>query len=104
MNPSTSIIPYQDATLEVAIELTRLAYRLSRIASALPLPADVSDLLEWRAPATPASYLFGTIRVTQSEVQEAGQLLLKAAQVDEVSLRDQRRREQERRRRKGGRR
>ncbi len=82
-----TVVAGQDAVFEVALELARLDRRLAQIADSLPLPADVFDQFEDRVPATPAAQLYGVIGVVKVELRETIDVLLEAAQVDEVALR-----------------
>ena len=77
----------QDAVFEVAIELTRLDRRLAQIATSLPLPADVGELLEDGLPSIPATHLYGLIGAVKGELRETIAVLLEAAQIDGVALR-----------------
>ncbi len=82
-----AVVAGQDAVFEVAIELARLDRRLAQIAGSLPLPVDVLDQFEDRVPATPAAQLYGVIGAVKVELRQSVDVLLEAAQVDEVALR-----------------
>ncbi len=84
-----TVVAGQDAVFEVAIELARLDRRLAQICGSLPLPADVLDLFEDRVPSTPAAQLYGVIGAVKVELRETIDVLLEAAQVDEVALRQE---------------
>lgn len=77
----------QDETFEVALELARLDHRLARIAESLALPADVEDLFNDDVPSTPSVHLYGAIGSVKEELGELIEMLLKASQADEASLR-----------------
>ncbi len=94
MSVSTIAI-HQDAAFEVALELTRLTRRLSQIAAAIPLPADIGELFEDRCAATPASSLYGALCAAKVELYELLESLQTAASADEVTLRDRHRRRRE---------
>ncbi len=89
MQPCTNeaVRASQDAVFEVAIDLARLDRRLAQIATSLPLPVDVYDLLEDRLPSIPAAHLYGLIGAVKGELRETVAVLLEAAQIDGVALR-----------------
>lgn len=87
MDSLPSLHRHQDAALEIALELTRLGHRLSRIATSIPLPVDVDELFEDRAASTPASHLYGVVGAVRFDLCEASEALLEAARADEVTLR-----------------
>jgi len=77
----------QNEAFEVALELARLDYRLARIAESLPLPADVEDLFNDRSASTPSTHLYDAIGTVKEELWVSIEMLLKASQADEASLR-----------------
>jgi hypothetical protein len=77
----------QNEAFEVALELARLDHRLARIAESLPLPVDVEDLFNDYAASTPSVHLYGAIGTVKEELWESIEMLLRASQADEASLR-----------------